>query len=729
MREQLLKQMKAGLVAWYPFDAGYKILYIGKENEPIAEFLREKNYTIEAISIGDIEKAGKFRYIIAIELFECNNNPSEVMVSLAKHLEKDGTLLIGANNRLGIRYFCGDWDPYTCRTFDGIENYYNVPDDLDYEVPGRLYAWSELNDIISKSGMNTKFYSVFPNLDYASHIISEKSKPNEDLANRILPLYHHYPTIFLEEERLYPTLIKNDLFHKMANAYLIECRWDEDYIDASYITLSSNRSKQRAMATIISSDKVVKKPLFPEGKVGIQTLINNMSDICSRGIKVVKFDLEADGIIMPFISGMMTQEVLQQKMKENVDDFYRIMDEFVEITKKSSDIVRNDDELGPIAKNGYVDMLPLNSFYVDDEFIFVDQEFSVPEYPIDAIIARAISTLYAYHEELNDCIPREEVYKRYNLLDRKDIFDRMEFEFLEDILNWKHLGMYWWHRRRHKNITDKNRAEMNFETEEYVNFSGDPLDDIGDKKVIIFGAGRFAMSFIDWYGPICDIECIADSDVNRQGQNIRGIPIVSPEEIADIDEEKYRVIICVKNYMPVVRQLIGLGIKNSRIYDAYKVYPRKINYIPAEKDDSLKQYKIGYISGVFDLFHKGHLNLLKRAKEKCEYLIVGVVSDEGVRKFKHVEPFIPFEERIEIVATCKYVDEAVEIPLEHRDARSAYALYHFDCQFCGSDYYKDPVFMADREWLISLGSNMEVLPYTDSTSSTKIKSLIEKGLV
>lgn len=82
------------------------------------------------------------------------------------------------------------------------------------------------------------------------------------------------------------------------------------------------------------------------------------------------------------------------------------------------------------------------------------------------------------------------------------------------------------------------------------------------------------------------------------------------------------------------------------------------------KSDIDKPYKVGYIAGVFDLFHIGHLNMFKRAKEQCRYLIVGVVSDEGVRLNKQAEPFVPFDERIEMVRSCKYVDEAIKLPLD-----------------------------------------------------------------
>ncbi len=121
--------------------------------------------------------------------------------------------------------------------------------------------------------------------------------------------------------------------------------------------------------------------------------------------------------------------------------------------------------------------------------------------------------------------------------------------------------------------------------------------------------------------------------------------------------------------------------------------------------------------------------MFRRAKEQCDYLIVGVVTDEGVRKHKEVEPFIPFAERIEMVRSCRYVDEAVEIPLNYYGTRDAWKLYRFDCQFSGSDYVDNPDWLAEKEFLEKHGAEMVFFPYTESTSSTRIKSLIEKKLL
>ena len=141
----------------------------------------------------------------------------------------------------------------------------------------------------------------------------------------------------------------------------------------------------------------------------------------------------------------------------------------------------------------------------------------------------------------------------------------------------------------------------------------------------------------------------------------------------------------------------------------------------------MKKYHIGYTCGVFDLFHKGHLNLLRRAKEQCDYLIVGVVSDEQVIKSKKTSPYIPFEERREIVQACKYVDEAVEIPVNRPSTEDAWRMYHFDAQFSGSDYANDPVWLAKKTFLQQHGSDLVFFPYTESTSSTMLKEKISKG--
>lgn len=137
-------------------------------------------------------------------------------------------------------------------------------------------------------------------------------------------------------------------------------------------------------------------------------------------------------------------------------------------------------------------------------------------------------------------------------------------------------------------------------------------------------------------------------------------------------------------------------------------------------------YKKGYVAGVFDLFHIGHLNLINNARCMCEYLTVGVLSDDQVIRFKKKPPFICQEERIKIVASIKGVDEVVLVDENSIDKMDAWNRLHFDCLFSGDDWKNNPSWIRDRERLVEVGSNIHFFEYTASTSSSRIKEILNQ---
>lgn len=136
----------------------------------------------------------------------------------------------------------------------------------------------------------------------------------------------------------------------------------------------------------------------------------------------------------------------------------------------------------------------------------------------------------------------------------------------------------------------------------------------------------------------------------------------------------------------------------------------------------MKKYKIGYTTGVFDMFHIGHLNILKKAKEQCEYLIVGVSTDELVQISKNKTPIIPFEERMEIVSSIKYVNKVV--PQLNKDKIAAFEKYHFDVMFVGDDWKGSELFTKCEKELNKRGSNVIYFPYTKGISSTILREKV-----
>lgn len=138
----------------------------------------------------------------------------------------------------------------------------------------------------------------------------------------------------------------------------------------------------------------------------------------------------------------------------------------------------------------------------------------------------------------------------------------------------------------------------------------------------------------------------------------------------------------------------------------------------------MKKYKVGYTTGVFDMFHIGHLNILKRAKEQCDYLVVGVSTDEVVLNYKNKLPVIPFEERIEIVKAIKYVDEVV--PQTSMDKLDAWKRIHFNALFHGSDWKNSDMYNNIVKEFERINVDVVFLPHTEGISSTILAEKIKK---
>lgn len=132
---------------------------------------------------------------------------------------------------------------------------------------------------------------------------------------------------------------------------------------------------------------------------------------------------------------------------------------------------------------------------------------------------------------------------------------------------------------------------------------------------------------------------------------------------------------------------------------------------------------IGYTSGVYDLFHIGHLNLLKNAKGLCDKLIVGVSVDELVA-YKHKRAVIPFAERLEIVRSIKYVDAA--IPQEDLDKFKMWEKLHFDVLFVGDDWFRSERWREMEKRFAEVGVRVVYFPYTKGTSSTLLTETLRR---
>lgn len=133
---------------------------------------------------------------------------------------------------------------------------------------------------------------------------------------------------------------------------------------------------------------------------------------------------------------------------------------------------------------------------------------------------------------------------------------------------------------------------------------------------------------------------------------------------------------------------------------------------------------IGYVSGAWDMFHIGHLNLIKRAKAHCDFLIVGVNTDRRIIEQKNRAPIFSYKERAAIVESCKYVDKV--IPQDDSDRLDTWKKYHFNKLFAGSDWKNTPRWDKYKQQLEPLGVEIVFFPRTKGISSTKIRNIIQQ---
>ena len=743
--------MAQGLIAWEKFSTGERALVVGAA-AGMAEMLQSRDVSVVEASSDEVLKeavAGPFDAVLMVAEPERVRDPEALLLACRKLLAPHGRLLLGMNNRLGLRYFCGDADIYTNRSFDGLDDYkqvYKTPADGFY---GRTYSRAEIRRMLTDAGFSTqKFYSVLTDLEHPMMMYAEGFLPNESLTDRLFPTYHRPEHVFLAEERFYQPLIEEGMLHATANAYFIECPLDGKFSDVLHVTSSLDRRPEDALLTVIYGDsdgraeRVEKRAAYPEGKTRLQEIAAHHQDLRAHGVKAIEDRVSGDVYEMPFVDAPTAQVWLEELVKTgNRGAVLAAIDHFRDCILASSDHVSegDGDGHGVVLARGYLDLVPINAFAVNGDFVFFDQEFMMENCPADVIVIRMVDFLAGILQE-HHILKYEELLERYQLEEQADKLRKVWNDFWTKMRQVAAMMPVRSAHERDMALVEMNRLRCAYPEQRYQSLFVDIFAGLEEKELIVFGSGLYAKRFMNGYAGRYPVAHIVDNNPKRQGGELCGTVVESPEILRGLPKDSFRVIICVKGYLGIVHQLEAMGILDYACFDPARDYPSAKAIVQAgvaketpkvEKGEEApaKKYHIGYVAGVFDLFHQGHLNLLRRAKAQCDYLIVGVVSDEGVTKYKKVEPFIPEEERVEIVRACRYVDQAEILPVDFAGIRDAWHLFHFDVMFTGSDYQENAGWLTDKEFLKRNGADLAFFPYTQSTSSTRIKSLIKKKLL
>ena len=492
-----LSQMRTSILNWYDFKENSEILEIGGGFGALTGLLCKKCAKVVTFEASEIRAEGikirykekdnlkivsgtyaeefleneKFDYVFfnGEEFFENRCLDKEEYIKLFQKvrslLKEDGIMLFSGDNRYGIRYFCGEVEPKTGCPFLGING--------DSEIAGYLFSRSQLMDYIHKAGFpDCKFYYPMPSNQFPQLIYSDEYLPQKDICERLVFYYRNLNSLVASERNLYADILDNHAFQFMANSFLVECGKRQNFSEAIYAAVSTDRGREHSFATVVCRGDIVKKmALYSEGKRNEDIIFQNLMDLKEHGLKIVPHKKENNGLSMPYMKEITFSDYLRNLVLERDNKkFVKLLDRLYtqilqssehEDEKKSEFPIKEGEnlKLGVILRKAYIDMVPFNCFYKDGEFYFFDQEFVRDYYPAAYTMFRAIKYTYLSIPETQTLVPIEQLKEKYQLEKNWEVFEEEEKRFVNSNRRYDvYEGFYSW------TFIDGNRMKKNAES-------------------------------------------------------------------------------------------------------------------------------------------------------------------------------------------------------------------------------------------------------------------------
>lgn len=471
-----LNEMRKALFNWYDFAADAELLEVGggfgaltgmfcdkcryvvtvEKSALRADAIKKRycsknNLSVICTDILNWKSEKKFDYIVMVGVLEtiCNGSKNnddyaQVIRYLSGFLKPSGKMLIAVENRFGIRYFCGAVDKYTGNPYSGINHY-------PKGSRGYTFDKQQIRQIVENAGMkNCKFYYPLPDYVLPQLIFSEDYLPVSSLKERLLPYYVVKDHLVAYENDLYDDIVRNGAFEFMANSFLVECSAVATPSDIVYAALTTDRGEENGFATIIRKKGTVeKRALYEAGVTGLNKIYQNIKELQKRGISCVEHRLEDENrLVMPYVQEKTLCDELRTGIYMDVERFEMILDELYACILSSSDVVRSEnnslshgeienEKFGVILQKAYIDMVPINCFYIDNKFYFFDQEFVRRNYPAKYVLYRALKYTYFFIPEIEKFVPLQKLKEKYEMEDIWDCFEAEEKRFVSSNRNYE----------------------------------------------------------------------------------------------------------------------------------------------------------------------------------------------------------------------------------------------------------------------------------------------------
>lgn len=536
------------LLGWYDFPRTERALIVGRYSSACVAQLHKLFQQTEFYANGTDYPQESFDAILVFGEMRSREECISFLIRAVRGgwLREQGVLLWSADNRLGVRFLCGD---------------------SQFEPMGECHTRQEWQDIFQAAGlMSPRFYYVMPGWHFPRNIYTDECLPREQSLSRMEFRYVRPENLIRDESRLLRDIIVNGIFPAMTNAFLME--WRQTLGKgryASYVDTTADKGQGASVLVCYTDGTVCKKPLFPDGSV--HDIYMHGEQLRHRGIRIVRQRYQDRSIWMPYVDAPLLADVLAEQAVESRARFFSLLEQWWQDILRSSDLSDGacafpadpGVDYGPILRNAYLDFAPTNCFFQKGELLYFDQEYVRNDYPAKFVLYRGLLLLYGSHPEIEQQIALQQVRDFYALDALWTVFDHVE----QDIFQQEVHSCPAFHgenqmvpRVLQRNIRLLKQIDRIAEQ--------DLFGDLGEKKLILFGAGRYCEAYLQAYGAGHCPSYIVDNNPAKWGQSKDGIAICSPQVLLE-EKESFRVIICSQQVETMKQQLERMGIKEYRV--------------------------------------------------------------------------------------------------------------------------------------------------------------------
>lgn len=445
-----LSKVKENLLNWYAFKPNSSLLEIGAgfgeltnllvrkvsklvsvesslKKSKILEHKFKDGYENLELIIGDFQDISfkkKFDYIVITDYLE-KNDFCETLEKAKRFLKEDGTLLIAVDNKYGIK----NWK--------GKDDYQSLLHSNSRYT--KKYIENDLNQLGFR---NYKFYYIYPEYKAPNIIYTDMHKITTEDISRNFELNEAFEETEFRENEALEQLLKDEkeLINFFANSFLVEVSNSLITNDVKYVAFTNYRKVDKQIQTIITSDKVTKKPVTKDAENHMKEMIENMKHFPKDGCVLIDKKKDDVTVESDFIHGKRLDEIIESSpnIKEEFDKYKELLFHSSNILSYSE--IKTEELLEPLKKidkeqlnqfhfteYGFIDMIPKNCFVIGGMNFFFDQEWMLKFIPLEFILYRAIKNTYA--------INREELYRQYALDKYIELFEKMEDFFRNMIID------------------------------------------------------------------------------------------------------------------------------------------------------------------------------------------------------------------------------------------------------------------------------------------------------